>query len=247
MVRRRRSPTEDEVTATKPSPRTPLTRERVLRAALEIVDTEGVEALSMRRLAHDLDREAMSLYRYASSKADLLDGVVELVLGELTIDPGAQDWRDELRQLARNFRSLALAHPNTVALLVTRPLATPLGQRSPGVLRPLENFLELLVRAGFTAAQALHAYRLYFGFLNGHILDELQEVVDNPDESDYLLRLGLHRFPREQFPQLRAVAPDLATYDGAAHLEHGVNMMLTGLQSHFRPADDHQPTGEGPL
>ena len=238
MAGRRRGSPE---AAGEQSARRPLTRERVVRAALQIVDAEGVDALSMRRLAHHLDREAMSLYRYAASKAALLDGIVELVLSELVIDPAAQDWHEELRQLARHYRQLALAHPHTVALLVTRPLSTPLGRRAPGVLRPLEDFLELLVNAGFSAPQALHAYRLFFGFLNGHILDELQEIVDNPEESDDLLRLGLHRFPRDQFPQLRAVAGELATYDGAAHLEHGVAMMLTGLQNHFRPGEDGTP------
>jgi hypothetical protein len=103
-------------------------------------------------------------------------------------------------------------------------------------LRPLENFLELLIRAGFSPANALHAYRLFFGFLHGHILDELQEIIDNPDEADDLLRLGLHRLPRREFPRIRAVAPELASYDGAAHLQQGVALMITGLQSRFEPA-----------
>ena len=90
---------------------------------------------------------------------------------------------------------------------VTRPLTSPLGQRPPATLRPLEDFLELLIRAGFSPADALHPYRLFFGFLHGHILDELQEIIDNPDEADDLLRLGLHRLPRREFPRIRAVAP----------------------------------------
>ena len=98
-------------------------------------------------------------------------------------------------------------------------------------MRPLENFLELLIRAGFSPAGARHAYRLFFGFLHGHILDELQEIIDNPDEADDLLRLGLHRLPRREFPRIRAVAPELASYDGAAHLQQGVALMITGLQS----------------
>ena len=214
-------------------PRTPLSLERMLDAALHIVDTEGVEALSMRHLAQALDREAMSLYRYAHTKAALLDGVVELVLSELTVNPDADDWHQELRELARDFRHLALAHPNMVPLLVTRPLSTPLGLRPPGTLRPVEDFLELLTHAGFTPHHALRAYRLFLGFLHGHILDELQEIVDNPEETDDLLRLGLHRLPRTQFPRLRALAPELASYDGAAYLDQGVEMMLTGLQTRF--------------
>jgi hypothetical protein len=82
----------------------------------------------------------------------------------------------------------------------------------------------------------LRAHRLFFGFLHGHILDELQELIDNPDEADDLLRLGLHHLPRHQFPRLRALAPELASYDGAAHLQQGVELMITGLQSRFQPA-----------
>jgi hypothetical protein len=67
-------------------------------------------------------------------------------------------------------------------------------------LRPLENFPELLIRAGFSPADALHAYRLFFGFLHGHILDEIQDLIDNPDEADDLLRLGLHRLPAANSP-----------------------------------------------
>jgi hypothetical protein len=103
-------------------------------------------------------------------------------------------------------------------------------------VRPLEDFLELLIRAGFSPADALHAYRLFFGFLHGHVLDELQDLIDNPDEADDLPRLGLHRLPRREFPRVRALAPALAGYDGAAHLQQGVALMITGLHSHFQPA-----------
>jgi AcrR family transcriptional regulator len=209
---------------------------RITAAALQIVDTEGSQALTMRRLGQALDRKVMTLHRYLPSKDALLDGVVARVLTDLAINPAAADWRQELRDLATSFRGLALAHPNAVPLLVTRPLASPLGQRPPATLRPLENFLELLIRAGFSPAGALHAYRLFFGFLHGHILDELQEIIDNPDEADDLLRLGLHRLPRREFPRIRAVAPELAGYDGAAHLQQGADMMITGLQSRFQPA-----------
>jgi len=115
-----------------------LSTERVMAAALHIVDTEGLPALSMRRLAKAVDREAMTLYRYAESKTSLLDGITDLVLRELDVNPRAADWRQELRKLADDFRALALAHPNVVPLLLTRPLATPPGRRLPGTLRPLE-------------------------------------------------------------------------------------------------------------
>jgi len=212
-----------------------ITRELVLAAALDIIDREGAEALSMRRLARALGRDPMILYRHAPNKAALLDGVAEMVLAQLTVDATDPDWAGQLRSVARSYRALALAHPDVVPLLVTRPLATPLALRPHGTLRPLENVLELLTRTGFSGPDALHIYRALFGFLHGHVLDELQELVDNPDETDDLLRLGLHRLPIGEFPLLRSLSPVLANYDGVAELERGLDILLTGLTAALTP------------
>ncbi|WP_282203097.1 WHG domain-containing protein [Kitasatospora fiedleri] len=206
-----------------------LSLERVLGCALEIVDRDGVDKLSMRRLARALGRDPMSLYRHAPNKAALLDGVADTLLRRLTVDADDPDWSGQLRAFARGYRRLALDHPNAVPLLVTRPLATPLALRPAGTLRPLEAILALLVRAGFTGTAALHAYRSLIGLLHGHVLNELQELVDNPDETDALLRLGLYRLPIREFPVLRGLAPELARYDGAAELERGLDLLLPGL------------------
>jgi AcrR family transcriptional regulator len=212
-----------------------ITRELVLATALELIDRDGADALSMRRLGAALDRDPMILYRHAPGKAALLDGVVETVLSELKVDPADPDWAAQLRAVARDYRALALAHPNVVPLLVTRPLATPLALRPRGTLRPLEDILALLTRAGFSGPDALHVYRALFGFLNGHVLNELQELVENPDETDDLLRLGLHRLPLSEFPLLRGLAHTLASYDGAAELERGLDILLTGLATNLTP------------
>jgi AcrR family transcriptional regulator len=214
-----------------------ITRDVVLAAALEIIDRDGTDALSMRRLARALGRDPMILYRHAPNKAALLDGVAETVLARLEVDSTDPDWVGQLRDVARRFRALALAHPHVVPLIVTRPLATPLGLRPPGTLRPLEDILALLSRAGFSGSDALHIYRALFGFLYGHVLNELQELVENPDETDDLLRLGLHRLPIGEFPLLRGLAPVLANYDGAAELERGLDILLTGLTTAVLPAD----------
>ena len=208
-----------------------VTREVVLAAALEIVDRDGADGLTMRRLARALNRDPMILYRHARNKAALLDGVAETVLAQLKVDAADPDWLAQLRTVARNYRALALAHPHAVPLIVTRPLATPLGLRPLGTLRPLEDVLTLLTRAGFSGPEALHIYRALFGFLHGHVVNELQELVENPDESDDLLRLGLHRLPIGEFPLLRSLASVLASYDGAAELERGLDILLTGLTS----------------
>src|SRR5271166_2585704 len=206
-----------------------ITRDVVLTAALEIIDRDGADGLSMRRLARALDRDPMILYRHAPNKAALLDGVAETVLAQLKVDPADPDWAGQLRAVARDYRALALAHPHVVPLLVTRPLATPLALRPPGTLRPLEDVLALLTRVGFSGGDALHIYRALFGFLHGHVLNELQELVDNPDETDDLLR---------------SLAPVLAAYDGAAELERGLDILLTGLATTLPAPDGAQSSSQ---
>ncbi|MHA3021860.1 TetR/AcrR family transcriptional regulator [Mycobacterium sp. BMJ-28] len=207
----------------------PITRTAVLVKALDIIDREGVDALSMRRLGEAVGRDPMVLYRHVPNKAAVLDGVVELVFEQLSLDVAATDWIAALRKLGHDFRDLARSHPNVVPLLVTRPLATPLGMRPPGILRHLEEVLALLAGAGFAGADALHVYRALFGFLYGHVLTELQEIVERPEETDHVLRLGLHRLPIGQFPNIRDLAPTWASYDGLAELDRGLDILLSGL------------------
>ncbi len=234
-----------------------LTREQVLVAALEIIDQDGVEALTMRRLGHALDRNPMGIYRHAADKDALLDGVVEHVLSGLVVpgEPGRDegdddsdgdgDWEAALRSTAHAFRRIAMAHPNAVPLLVTRSVTGPLALRPLGTLRPLEELLEVFIGAGFDLHGALHATRLFTGFLYGHIQDELQQRVHDPDETDDLLRLGLHRLPITQFPRLRSLATVLATYDGAAELDEGLDIVIAGLRSQLlnRPPDHESRHG----
>jgi AcrR family transcriptional regulator len=207
----------------------PVSRSVILHAALSIIDRDGIDGLSMRRLSEEVGRDPTVLYRHVSSKAALLDGVVEIVLGQLRVDTADAHWARQLRTVAHEFRRLAVAHPNVVPLLVTRPLATPLGQRPPGMLRPLEDVVALLDFAGFSGVDALHIYRVLFGYLYGHILTELQEVVERPEETDDVLRLGLHRLTITEFPHVRALASALGSYDGAAELDRGLDLLLIGL------------------
>lgn len=208
-----------------------INRSAILRSALRLVDRDGVDGLSMRRLSEEVGRDPAVLYRHVPNKAALLDGVTEMVIGQLRVDTADPDWAGQLRTVAHEFRQLALAHPNVVPLMVTRPLATPLGQRPPGMLRPLEDVLALLTAAGFSGTDALHIYRMLFGYLHGHILTELQEVVERPEESDDVLRLGLHRLSIVEFPLVRALAPALGSYDGAAELDRGLDVLFIGLET----------------
>lgn len=212
-----------------------LGRNVILRAALTIIDRAGIDGLSMRRLSDEVGRDPTVLYRHVSSKAALLDGVAEIVLGQLRVDTTDLDWAAQLRAVAHGFRRLALAHPHAVPLLVTRPLATPLGQRPPGMLRPLEDVLALLTFVGFSGEVALHIYRLLFGYLHGNVLTELQEIIERTEETDDVLRLGLHRLAITDFPHVRALASALGSYDGAAELDRGLDVLFIGLKATLAP------------
>jgi AcrR family transcriptional regulator len=227
----------------------PITRAAVLTSALDIIDRDGVDGLSMRRLGEAVGRDPMVLYRHVPNKAAVLDGVVEMVFQRLSLDTTRRDWVAALREYAHDFRDLARAHPNVVPLLVTRPLATPLGMRPLGILRQVEDVLALLIGAGFTGVDALRVYRALFALLYGHVLTELQEIVERPEETDHVLRLGLYRLPVGEFPYLRDLAPTWASYDGLAELDRGLDILLSGLAAQLgfpdaapAPADTSRST-----
>ena len=185
----------------------------------------------MRGLGAALDRDPMRLYRYAASKETCSTGSWNACSSACGC-PSRATATGPMSCAAPHMRSASstLAHLHVVPLLVTRPLAAPLALRPLGTLSPLEDLLELFATAGFDERGALHAYRLYIGFLDGHMLNELQERVLDPDETDDLLRLGLHRLPAREFPRIRALAAELATYDGARELDEGLDVVLAGLQ-----------------
>lgn len=207
----------------------PVTRAAVLSAALEIVDRDGVEGLSMRRLAEAVGRDPMVIYRHVPNKAAVIDGVAEVVFTELSVDAAASDWVAEVRRVAREFRRVALAHPRAVPLLVTRPLATPLGQRPCGDGAP----------AGGHAGVA-DTGRIHRGRRVAHLSSAVrvpvracaQRVAGTRGTSGGDRRsaaAGVISAADREFPLVRGLASVLASYDGAAELERGLDILLAGL------------------
>ncbi|NUK28131.1 TetR/AcrR family transcriptional regulator [Streptomyces lunaelactis] len=233
-----------------------LSRERVLAAALELVDREGLSALSMRRVGAELGVEAMALYRYAPSKDALLDGLVEALFIELQdyldatdtdtdtdahaagtgageaeataagSSPEGPEWRTELHRIALATYRVALAHPQVVPLVATRMLAVPLAQRPLAVLLDHERVLTLFEEAGLDENKASLAFRAFNSWVLGYIFVELRAMVDNPEESDPAFRLGLHRMPVQELPRLRRTAPALAEHGGPEGLAAGLSALL---------------------
>ena len=175
-----------------------LTRERVLAAALALVDREGLSALSMRRLGTELGVEAMALYRYASSKDSLLDGLVEALYLELEERLAADGDEDA------DWRACGPA----------------------AVLRDHERVLTLLRSAGFDEPTVADVFRAFTAWLLGYVSVELRPTVDNPEENDPAFRLGLHRLSAKELPTLRETAAALAEQGGPEGLAAGLDALL---------------------
>lgn len=191
--------------ATAASTRPPLTRQRVVLAALGLIDREGLEVLSMRRLAADLGVEAMSLYHHVQDKSDVLDGVVGAVLDEIEL-PADGTWSARAAQVARELRRVVRAHPGVHSLVVERAF------RSPSVTAPAAALLGALGDSGLAADDVVSAFWTVLSYTSGSLSCELAEVAPElrsaPGLPDALFDGDLDRqFERGLDDVLRAVGP----------------------------------------
>jgi len=205
--------------------REPLTRERIVRAAMQIMDEEGLEAVTMRRVGRELGVEAMSLYNHVADKEDILGGVVEAVMGKYEFPPECDDWRESARRTARAWRDLLKAHPNVMTIMShqRKPLA------SVAALRPMEHALDILGRAGLSPEETVRAFRAFGGYIQGFVLAEIANMFggDLPDARPEDIELTL---PLDQLPSLGPHVPYLFRCDFDAEFEYGLDLMLRGLE-----------------
>jgi AcrR family transcriptional regulator len=152
--------------------RTQLTRERVVAAGIELADRDGIESISMRRLAQELGVEAMSLYTHVRNKDDLLDGMVDAVIGKIPTSADGADWKTSLRRMVLGARVVVLTHPWAPRPIVSR---TALG---PATMRYANTVLGVLREGGFTIAQAHHALHI----LGSRLLGFTQNLFDDSGE-----------------------------------------------------------------
>ncbi|PWJ53127.1 transcriptional regulator, TetR family [Quadrisphaera granulorum] len=163
-----------------PSARVPLSRGRILSAALAFIDEEGIGALTMRRLGARLGVEAMSLYRYVPGREDLLDGVVDALVIELDGDLDVlrtpeHGWQDFLQRMAHGVRRMAIAHPRAFPLIASTPPEAPWLRPPLRSIRWVETFLAGLLAEGFDDEQAVAVYRAFTSFLLGNLLLEVSQ------------------------------------------------------------------------
>jgi AcrR family transcriptional regulator len=214
------------------APRTRLNRERVVLAAVTHADAEGTEALTMRSLASVLGVAPMALYRHVASREDLLDGMVDIVFGEIDLPAPDDGWRTAMRRRCLSARAVLARHRWAIPLLESR------SNPGPANLRHHDAVLAVLLGAGFTSATATHAFNLLDSYVYGFVLQETTLPFSSSDELAEVGTAMLEQMPVDEYPHLARVAGELlaAGFDYAAEFEHGLDLILDGIaQAHRSP------------
>ena len=207
-------------------PRSPLSRERVLRAAMDLADTAGIESLSMRRLGQALGVEAMSLYNHVAGKDDLLDGITDVVFSEIAVPPGGVDWKAAMRLRALSARDALVRHPWASSLMQSRT------RPGPATLRHHNSVIGSLREAGFTIAMAAHAFSVIDSYIYGFAQQQQNLTYSTAEESAEVAENILRQLPAEEYPYLAEMITEQAMrpgYDYGEEFGFGLNLILDGL------------------
>lgn len=212
--------------------RRPLTRERLLRAGLQLIDQQGLESLTMRKLASELGVDPTAMYRHFTNKEALLDGVADMLWGEIALPESEAGWEALLRSVATSLYALAHAHPRAYGLLLTRQIL-PLA-----MLQLSDTMRERLQREGFERQRASEVICALFSYAIGYAMVELATLlpqVSQPAETEPksdIARLAqlMLRLPRETPAQTVEAAYELTNYEADTQFTFGLDLMLTGLK-----------------
>jgi AcrR family transcriptional regulator len=214
--------------SSKTKARTPLSRDRILRAALDLADRDGFEACTMRKLGAQLGVEAMSLYRYVTSKEDLLSGLVDLVFGEVEVDePGTREWRTALRDRGHSHRAAMRRHPWAIGVMEGRM------QPGPASLHVHDATLGILREAGFPFRAAVHANSVLDAYVYGFALQERDLPAQADGATAEVMREQARQVPEmSDFPYLMEAMEEFveAGYDYDAEFAFGLELILDGIE-----------------
>ena len=210
-------------------PRAPLNRRRVLEAAVALADREGVGALSMRKIAQELGVEAMSLYHHVSGGKDaILDGIVDVVFGEIELPPAEVGWREAMRRRAVSAREVLRRHPWATGLMESR--STP----GSANLKHHDGVLGILRNAGFPLELAAHAYSLLDSYIYGFAVQEATLPFDTPEETAEVAKEIMAGYPTaDAYPYLTEIAVEHVLqpgYDYGNEFLFGLELILDGLE-----------------
>ena len=201
--------------------RPPLDRGRIVATGLTIVDTDGAEALTVRRLAGALGVSPMSIYWHVTDKADLLRLIGEAVLDEVEIPPANGDWLEQLRDIHRSMLGTVLHHPNTVDIVIGRARFGAAG------LTLFERILSVLLRAGFSPEAAFDAYQSLYLFTLGFSAVSGRNPEFREGQRQGLLYM--RSLPEDRFPSIRTVAPGIGGRSPEEQLEIGLDVVIEGI------------------
>lgn len=213
--------------ATTTHHRVPLTRERVLRAAADLADEGGIESVTMRKLAQTLGVEAMSLYYHVANKDDILDGMVDLAFGEISISPTGSDWKTAMRDRAISVREILRKHPWATSLMQSRT------NPGPAVLEHHDSVIGTLRNAGFSIAMAAHAFSALDAYIYGFALQEQTLPFDSSEEVAEIAGAILEASPTDAYPHLAEMTVEHVMqpgYDYGDEFEFGLDLILDGLE-----------------
>lgn len=219
-----------------------LTRERILRTALELVDAHGMEALSMRRLAAELGVDPMAIYHHVPGKEAIVEGIVQLAFAELRVESGEDDdWREQVRAFARGYRDLVRNHPHLTLLLIANVEAG-----GASVLEASERLYEALERSGLPQELIMPAAGVIVDYVHGFALSEgLALRAGAPGNGNGLAGL-LERHPDLSLPAMRRAMGASPVASGPAGLEGGINLILAGIEALIAPAGESNGAGRRP-
>ena len=221
---------------TKRRRRAPLSRERVLGAALALADEGGDEVLSMRNLGKKLGVEAMSLYNHVANKEDVLDGLVDLVFAEIEVPaPGETDWATAMRRRATSVRDALNRHRWAVGLMEGRM------NPGPASLRHHDAVMGCLREAGFPFRAAVHALSVMDAYIYGFALQEKNLPFESPDQVSEVMEIQRTHVPdMDEYPYLVEVATEMAEagYDYTAEFAFGLELILDALERYRAGAED---------
>ncbi|MFI5497910.1 TetR/AcrR family transcriptional regulator [Nocardia asteroides] len=207
--------------------RPPLSRARVLDAAVRVADRGGAEAITMRRVAQELGVEAMSLYHHVPNKDAILDGVVDAVFAAIELPPAdCPDWRDAIRARARSAHAVLARHSWALGLMDSRR------HPGPATLRHHDAVLGVLRRAGFSLPMAAHAVSLIDSYIGGYVLQEANLPVTTPAEVEQVAGGILAEMPTGELPYLTELIVEHALspgYDHTAEFGYGLDLILDAL------------------
>ena len=207
-----------------------LSKERVFRVAVDSADEAGIASLSMRKLAKQLGVEAMSLYHHVANKDEVLDGMVDLVFGEIELPAAENEWKSAMRQRAHSARAVLLRHPWAVGLLDSRA--------NPGMatLHHHNAVLGNLRTAGFSVVLAAHAFSLLDSYIYGFVLQELNLPFDNSEGLEEMADALMAQMS-DNFPYLTEMMVEHALKPGYAYaneFEFGLELVLDGLERAYQ-------------